>query len=162
MFLKQHFRLALSSYTVFSWNEIYLPLRVDRKSRTATRQNIFTVAISEKNYLCGSLFFNTKPVTRSCNKLMNFLIFFCSKCFSLLFASFESLKRIWQIFFYLLDGIYMRTWCGNRKKKRWILSYFHHLKMWNFTSCWVRNRWGFGPGTSQAVTSKQECRSTYF
>lgn len=39
--------------------------------------------------------------------------------------------------------------------------HFSHLKTLNFTSGHVRNRWGQGFGTRLAVTSKQECRSTY-
>ena len=36
-----------------------------------------------------------------------------------------------------------------------------HLKTWNLPYCWVRNRGGLGPGTSQGVMPKQECWPTY-
>lgn len=40
--------------------------------------------------------------------------------------------------------------------------HFSHQEMQNFTSGWVRNCVGLGPGASQALTSKQEHTSTYF
>ena len=58
--------------------------------------------------------------------------------------------------FYLLDGIYIISWYGNRF---FFLS--SHLKTWNFPSSWVRNRRGLGPETSEAVNSKLERRTRY-
>ena len=49
-----------------------------------------------------------------------------------------------------------------KKKKNWLSLFPSYLETWNFTSGWIRNRVELGPGTSQAVTSKQELRFSYF
>ena len=51
--------------------------------------------------------------------------------------------------FYFFYGIYTKSWYGNRKKKMEISVIsprFSRLKMWNFTSSWVRNRGDYDLG----------------
>ena len=71
-------------------------------------------------------------------------------------------------FFYLLDGIYTKSWYGNIWKSNNNIGYrcfftaFQPSENGKFHFRLARNRVRWRPGASQAVTSKQERRSTYF
>ena len=70
-----------------------------------------------------------------------------------------TLKCLWQIFFYFLVRFYIRFWCEKRKKfpsSDFPSPRFSHLKTWNFTSGWVKNRAKGETGDSCVVTCHRE------
>ena len=69
------------------------------------------------------------------------------------------LKCLWQNFFHLFVRFYIRFWCEKWKKfsrNDFPSPRFSHLKAWNLTSGWVKNRVKTDTGDSWVVTCHQE------